>query len=549
MLLFWIICIFDSSDIVFKLYAYNSNGVSEYDNSRLNDVNLTLTPTNGNVNITEVGLDEPVRFNPEDYGICKLTAKIENVKYTTTLEIADGTTFSDLNFVINGNDNDTIILDRDYTYNSTFDYNLNEGIVINRPLTIVGNGHTLNAAGLARIFSIQANNVVIENVTFVNGKSDRHGGAIFWSGNKGKISDCIFVNNSADQQGAAINLDGDDNIVSGCTFVNNSANSAGTIYWSGDNGNVSGCSFVNNSASDGGALTFMGYKGSVSGCSFVNNSARLDGGAIYLDESDEGIVSNCSFENNYANRQGGAISWRYTKDGIVSDCSFVNNSALDGGAIYLENYDNGNVSGSIFVNNRANYGIIYFDNSLYGHLSVNDNIFLNNDGVAIYFVDSDSTSDVNYNWFGNNATNYDTEPVTTNAGITTWLFLNATANPDKIGIQDACDIVFRLYAYDSNGVSEYDSSRLKAVNLTVTPTNGRVNTTKTELGESVQFTAESGGIGEITASIENASYTISVLISDGTSFVDLNRTINGNDNDTIVMIHPALMACANKVAA
>ena len=528
--------VFGSSDIVFKLYAYNSSEVSEFDNSLLKAINLTLTPTNGNVNITEVGLDEPVRFNPEDYGICKLTAKIENVEYTTTLEIADGTTFSDLNFVINGNDNDTIVLDRDYTYNPIFDSDLTEGIVINRPLTIVGNGHTLNATGLARIFSIQASNVVIENITFVNGKTDRHGGAIFWSGNNANISDCIFVNNSADGQGAAINLDGDDSVVSNCIFVNNNAYSGGAVYWSGDNGNFSGCSFVNNSARlDGGAITFISYKGSVSDCSFVNNSARLDGGAIYLDESDESIVSNCSFVNNSAESSGGAISLRYTKDGIVSDCSFVNNSASDdGGAVYWSG-DNGNVSGSIFVNNSANYGIIYFDNSFYGHLSVNDNIFLNNDGVAIYFVDSDSTSNADYNWFGNNATNYDVAPTTTNVELGAWLFLNATANPDKISISDVSDIVFRLYAYDSNGVSEYDSSRLKAVNLTVTPTNGRVNTTKTELGESVQFTAESGGIGEITASIENASYTISVPISDGTSFVDLNRTINGNDNDTIVL--------------
>ena len=500
--------IFDSSEIMFKLYAYNSSEVSEFDNSLLKAINLTLTPTNGNVNITEVGLDEPVRFNPEDYGICKLTAKIENVEYTTTLEIADGTTFSDLNFVINGNDNDTIVLDRDYTYNPIFDSDLTEGIIINRPLTIVGNGHTLNAAALARIFSIQANNVVIENVTFVNGKSDRHGGAIFWSGNKGNISDCIFVNNSADQQGAAINLDGDDSIVSGCTFVNNSAYSGGAVYWSGDNGNVSGCSFVNNSARlDGGALTFMGYKGSVSGCSFVNNSARLDGGAIYLDESDEGSVSGCSFVNNYADRQGGAISLMYTKDGVVFDCSFVDNSASDGGAVYWSG-DDGNVSGSIFVNNSANYGIVYFDNSLYGHLSVNDNIFLNNDGVAIYFVDSDSTSNVDYNWFGNNATNYNIAPTTQNVELGTWLFLNATAIPDSISVSESSDILFKLYSYGASGVSDYDDSKLSVVNLTVTANNGDVDESIIALGDSVEFTPNGAGDASVTAAIENAEYTI-----------------------------------------
>ena len=512
--------IFDSSEIMFKLYAYAPSGVSEFDNSLLKAFNLTLTPTNGNVNITEVGLDEPVRFNPEDYGICKLTAKIENVEYTTTLEIADGTTFCDLNKTINGNDNDTIVLDRDYTYNSIFDYNLNEGIVINRPLRIVGNGHTLNATGLARIFSIQASNVVIENITFVNGKTDRHGGAIFWSGNNANISDCIFVNNSADQQGAAINLDGDDSVVSNCIFVNNNAYSGGAVYWSGDNGNFSGCSFVNNSASlDGGAITFISYKGSVSGCSFVNNSARLDGGAIYLDESDEGIVSNCSFVNNYADNQGGAISLMYTKDGIVSDCIFVNNSASDdGGAVYWSG-DNGNVSGSIFVNNSANYGIVYFDNSFYGHLSVNDNIFLNNDGVAIYFVDSDSTSNADYNWFGNNATNYDVAPTTTNVELGAWLFLNATAYPASISVSESSDILFKLYSYNTTGISDYDNSKLPAVNLTLTANNGGLNESSIALGDSVEYTYNGGGDASVTATIENAEYTIVLDIAKADSIL------------------------------
>ena len=81
-----------------------------------------------------------------------------------------------------------------------------------------------------------------------------------------------------------------------------------------------------------------------------------------------------------------------------------------------------------------------------------------------------------------------------NDGIEAYQYAFAMNGPIK-SISDVSDIVFRLYAYDSNGVSEYDSSRLKAVNLTVAPTNGRVNTTKTELGESVQFIAESGGIG------------------------------------------------------
>ena len=68
-------------------------------------------------------------------------------------------------------------------------------------------------------------------------------------------------------------------------------------------------------------------------------------------------------------------------------------------------------------------------------------------------------------------------------------------------------IIFR-----SRGLSEYDSSLLKAVTLTLTPTNGRVNTTEICLGETVIYTPESNGIGTVTATIENLTYTATLKI-------------------------------------
>ena len=506
------ISILDSSDIIFKLYAYTPSGVSEYDNSRLKAVNLTLTPTNGRVNTTKTELGEHVQYTAEVGRMGKLTASIENASYTISLLISDGTTFYDLNRTINGNDNDTIVLDRDYTYNSTFDYNLNNGIVINRPVTIIGNGHTLNASGLARIFNIQADNVVIENITFTNAEAEHYGGAICWSGVNGNLSGCNFANNSVTYDG-------------------------GAIFWNvTGGGSISDCSFVDNSAVEGGALFLNAGAGTlVSECSFMNNTAN-HGGAIFCDSCVGDVVSGCSFVNNTAS-VGGAICWWSSNEGLVSGCSFVNNFArYYGTAIFVNNATDGVVSGCIFVNNSADKGTIYFDNEEYGsNLTINDNIFLNNDGVAIYFVNSDSTSNADFNWFGNNATNYDIAPITHNIEIGTWLFLNATANPDKIPIFDSSEIMFKLYAYTHSGVSEYDNSHLNAVNLTLTSTNGRVNTARTELGETVYYTAESAGIGKLTAEIENASHTISLPISDGTTFLDLNHVINGNDNDTVVL--------------
>ncbi|WP_406535152.1 right-handed parallel beta-helix repeat-containing protein, partial [Methanobrevibacter sp.] len=226
-----------------------------------------------------------------------------------------------------------------------------------------------------------------------------------------------------------------------------------------------------------------------------------------------GHVSDSSFVNNFAKRSGGAIHWN-NDNGVVSGCSFVNNSAKSGGAIYWQK-DNGVVSGCVFVNNSAeDDGVIYFLNlrshgTLQGqNLTINDNIFLNNEGLAISFYENDSTSNVDYNWFGNNATNYDMAPGTNNTGITTWLFLNATADSASISISESSDILFKLYSYDSTEVSDYDNSKLPVVNLTVAATNGDVDKETIVLGDSVVYTPNSVGDASVTASIENAEYTI-----------------------------------------
>ncbi|WP_407453475.1 right-handed parallel beta-helix repeat-containing protein, partial [Methanobrevibacter sp.] len=482
----------------------NGSEVQDYDNSLLKDVNLTLTSTNGRVNTPVTGLGKDVQYNAEGAGIGTITASIENAASTATLKISDGKTFLNLNDLINSNNNDTITLDNDYTYDPTFDSDLNEGIIINRSLTIIGNGHVLNASNLARIFYILSDDVTFENITFANGKAERSGGAIYWGANNGNVL--------------------------GCNFVNNYASYGAAIWWYGANGNVSGCSFVNNSASyNGGAIYWERSANSVvSDCSFVSNSA-YDGGAIYWENSADAVVSDCSFVSNSADGAGGAIYWDSSDRGVVSDCSFVDNSARRyGGALYWDGND-GVVSGCIFVNNRAeDKSVIKFYNEDKHNLSVNDNIFLNDDGVAISFVRSDSTSNTDYNWFGHNSTNYMDNPNIENCNI--WLFLNATQNPDIIFPSETCNITFKLYSFDSGIVSEYD----KEVTLTLTPTDGKVGANCTDLGKPVQFTAESVE-AKLTAAIANVVETIQLRVRDGATFEDLNRTINGNGNDTITL--------------
>ena len=63
---------------------------------------------------------------------------------------------------------DSIEITQNYIYDNSSDYELNEGILINKSdFTINGNGHTIDGAGEARIFYILGKNVTILNLNLM----------------------------------------------------------------------------------------------------------------------------------------------------------------------------------------------------------------------------------------------------------------------------------------------------------------------------------------------------------------------------------------------
>ena len=71
---------------------------------------------------------------------------------------APGGTFSQLQSIIDGSSSgDVINITGDYSYDSGFQ---NYGVSINKPLTIIGNGHTLDGLGKARCVITSASNVI-----------------------------------------------------------------------------------------------------------------------------------------------------------------------------------------------------------------------------------------------------------------------------------------------------------------------------------------------------------------------------------------------------
>ena len=273
--------------------------------------------------------------------------------------------FTDLqNSIDKTNNGGVIVLDKNYVYSAN-DSNLINGIVIkNKNITIEGNGHSIDGLNSARIFGITSSNVVVNNLTFVNGMSSSDGGAILSSEGFISINNCNFTNNTA-ASGGAISSNSDMNI-SNSEFRNNTITSyafGGAVDIRYSKVNIFNSLFISNVGYSGGAIYNIHSSLNCTRTKFWHNKASCFAGAVYTSNGQSNFL-NCSFLRNYG-RFGGAVSGE--KSNIVNS-SFTGNSAYFGGAVSCENI---NISGSTFVGNVANIGgAIYMVNG-----SVADSVF------------------------------------------------------------------------------------------------------------------------------------------------------------------------------
>ena len=158
-----------------------------------------------------------------------LTATYNSVSITTSLTSDDSFTTlqGKINRALEGSE---LVLYHDYNYDSTKDAALAEGIVIDKDLTIDGQGYAIDAKNAARIFKIDDNtkNIVLKNIKFVNAVAD-NGAAVYANCNNIEIVNCTFENNQATANGDALYL-----VTNGCeitesTFINN-IGTVSTIY-------------------------------------------------------------------------------------------------------------------------------------------------------------------------------------------------------------------------------------------------------------------------------------------------------------------------------
>ena len=249
------------------------------------------------------------QLSPGTYTVKLINYYDNEVMDTATLTVRSSeissydSTFSDLSYTISSASSSSLInLYHDISANS-----YSSPMSISKTLTIDGHGHTIDAKGYNRIFSISGSNVVLKNIKFKNAYySSGNGGAIYWSGSYGKLINCTFENNDVEGY------------------------SGGAVYWYGSNANITNCKFTNNSAYYGGALYLSGSSSKISNCEFTSNSADYQGGAIYTTSSS--TIENSNFKTNKA-EYGGAIAVGNSYTVNLDKCNFNNNVADYGSAI------------------------------------------------------------------------------------------------------------------------------------------------------------------------------------------------------------------------
>ena len=268
----------------------------------------------------------------------------------------DSGTFAELKANITAAEGSTLTLNKNYECEDGFD---SEGIIIDKSITIDGQGHKIDAQGKSRIFKITADNVILKNIIFTNGKTTGKGGAVHFSSN-GAVINCNFTKNTADDGGAVYYVEGSAGEAINCNFTDNIATSSGGALVFLGNGDVTDCNFINNAAQSGSGGAIYFSKGTVSDCNFTSNKA-VYGGAVYFNIN--GTATDCCFDSNQATgyfAYGGAVYFEKRSSGVAVNCKFTNNRAKCGGAIYFDQESSGMTENCIFAGNSAtNSGAIY----------------------------------------------------------------------------------------------------------------------------------------------------------------------------------------------
>ena len=361
------------------------------------------------------------------------TTNSKTVKTTTKSLKEDGTSesFSALGSdITTATSEGTLTLQNDYTRTASSEARIS----ISNPITINGNGHTIDANNGNGVFVISADTVLanmtiknnkgsysaieirntgsltLNNVTFENnnrtGTSKTYGGAaIYHTGTSLTIDNCTFNNNTAPYGGAIAINKGNNTELTNVIFSNNNisyySGMGGAIYQYSyqSNGKLSltNVNFTNNTATySGGAISSnQNSNVNMTNVTFTNNAATTyataDGGALHIDQCNM-TITNGEFKNNYAKEYGGAINIAYGSNATITNITCTNNTAtygvisVRGGSTYNNYQCEVSLYNSTIEKNTVPHIIYLLDYA--GPLDIQNSSFINNDCNHTFFNES-----------------------------------------------------------------------------------------------------------------------------------------------------------------
>ena len=356
------------------------------------------------------------------------------------------------------------------------------------------------------------NNNVISNNSVVSDSGT--GGGIAVTGDN-----CIFTNNNVTfnnaTYGGGVVVDGADVNFTHNNISSNVAESGGGFMVNGENLYVEDLYAFNNTAQNGGAMSVMGGDGLI-----VKNSTFLNNSAIGDLEDDRG--------------EGGAIHISGTSDALIQG-DFANNSAVNGSAIYVDNFWGVWPSDIKIVNST------FFDNQAYSHIL---NITPEVNTTHIYYED-DVDVYVSLNG-GDNIINaiYNDEDCTVTLNNVTYLFytpdgeeiVRTTSTNDTNPVMGAenSDNGDKLYQ------DEFENNQI--INIVVKDVNGTVvqtfNGLKTDIYGTVKVTVSGLVPGNYTVEAVHpidryytniTNYTTIEALPPDECDVTINKTVNASE--------------------
>lgn len=285
----------------------------------------------------------------------------------------------------------------------------NAGIYIDvSDIIIEGNGHTIDADHLSKIFHITGENIIIKNINLINSNytalsnsgditleniNFRHNahGAI---NNEGKITlvDCNLIENNAhSRKGGAIYNDGTFFIIDS-EFKNNTVELGigGAIYNTGDL-NIQNSLFYNNKCESCGAIYNSGNI-ELLNCKFENNLSKRRGSTI-LNKGKMNIKFSSFFDSDSTILNNKELDIENSKFCYNSEVIFNRNKLCIHNCVFEENNFNViqnrdgiiKISDSNFFRNDIQESVIYSNG---GNLEISDSSFIENfsknSGGAIY---------------------------------------------------------------------------------------------------------------------------------------------------------------------